>query len=105
MRCALSFVRIAANKLHGVHPMAHKNTVYQSINLNGENICVDIFQRPDGTYGYDEFRRDFEDPRGWYSIGHFGDQVFDDADQALTNAKNSIQWLSDQLQSSVHIDV
>lgn len=77
--------------------MAHKNKVMRSINLDGEYICVDIFLRPDGTYGFDEFRRDPEDSSGWYSIGHFGDQVFADADAALTKAKNSVHWLSDHL--------
>jgi hypothetical protein len=69
----------------------------RSINLDGEYICVDIFLRPDGTYGFDEFRRDPEDSRGWYSIGHFGDQVFADADAALKKAQDCVPWLSEQL--------
>lgn len=77
--------------------MAHKNKVMRSINLDGEYICVDIFLRPDGTYGFDEFRRDPEDSSGWYSIGNFGDQVFADLDAANTQAKTSVHWLSDQL--------
>ena len=77
--------------------MAHKNKVMQSINLDGEYICVDIFLRPDGTYGFDEFRRDPEDSSGWYSIGHFGDQVFAHADAALIKAKTSVHWLSGQM--------
>ncbi|ATG43292.1 hypothetical protein PhaeoP18_01333 [Phaeobacter piscinae] len=44
--------------------MAHINKVIRSINLDGELICTDIFQRPDGSYGFDEFRRDPEDGRG-----------------------------------------
>jgi len=74
--------------------MAHENTIVRSINLEGEMICVDIFQRPDGTYGFDEFRRDPEDTRGWYSIGHFNDQVFMDANGALDAARQAIGWLA-----------
>jgi len=48
--------------------MAHENKVIRSVNLDGETICVDIFQRPDGTYGFDEFRRDPEDGRGWSGV-------------------------------------
>lgn len=83
------------SQIYGVHPLAHKNKVMRSINLDGEYICVDIFLRPDGTYGFDEFRRDPEDSSGWYSIGHFGDQVFADANAALTKAKKSVLWLYD----------
>ena len=63
--------------------MAHKNTVIRSINLGGEMLCVDVFQRPDTSYGFDEFRRDIEDNRGWFSIGHHGDRVFETAEAEL----------------------
>ena len=95
--CSICFARIALNSFYGVLPLARKYRVMQSINLDGEHICVDILLRNNGTYGFDEFRRDPEDTNGWYSIGHFGNQVFDDADAALTKAKNSVRWLSDQL--------
>ncbi|MBO9449956.1 hypothetical protein J7426_06805 [Tropicibacter sp. R16_0] len=77
--------------------MAHTNTVMRSINLAGDTICVDIFRRPDGSYGFDEFRRDPEDGRGWYSIGYFGNQTFDSYDAALTAACDAVHWLSDAM--------
>lgn len=77
--------------------MAHTNKVIQSVNLDGELICADIFQRPDGSFGFDEFRRDPEDGRGWYSIGHYGGQVFDSAETAIAAAKEQIHWLSGNL--------
>ncbi len=83
--------------------MAHENKVMQSINLYSDYICVDIFLRPDGTYGFDEFRRDPEDLSGWYSIGYFSDQVFDSADAAVHKAKASVHWLSDQMNRSSFI--
>lgn len=73
--------------------MAHQNHIIQSINLEGEQICVDIFRRKDGTYGFDEFRRDPEDGRGWYSIGYFADQVFETESDARLAADKSVQWL------------
>lgn len=73
--------------------MAHKNKVMRSINMSGEHICVDIFCRPDGTFGFDEFRRDPEDPSGWFSIGHYGDTIFDSAEAALIAAKKAVHWL------------
>ena len=77
--------------------MAHVNKVIRSINLAGDNICVDVFRRPDGTYGFDEFRRDPEDGRGWYSIGYYGEQTFGSFDQAFEEAKASVAWLRDAL--------
>ncbi len=56
-------------------------------------ICVDIFQRPDGTFGFDEYRRDAEDNRGWFSIGHHGGRVFETEDMALSDARKSVAWL------------
>lgn len=77
--------------------MAHTNKVIRSINLDGETICVDVFLRPDGTYGFDEFRRDPEDGRGWYSIGHHGHETFNDFDEALAQARRTVSWLNDAL--------
>ncbi|KIC11265.1 hypothetical protein RA19_07925 [Leisingera sp. ANG-M1] len=77
--------------------MAHINKVIKSVNLDGELVCTDIFQRPDGTYGFDEFRRDPEDGRGWYSIGHYGGQVFADTEAAIAAAKAQIHWLASKL--------
>lgn len=73
--------------------MAHINKVIRSINLDGETICVDVFTRPDGTFGFDEFRRDPEDGRGWYSIGHHGDEIFENFDATLEAAKTAVSWL------------
>lgn len=73
--------------------MAHTNKVIRSINLDGETICVDIFVRPNGTYGFDEFRRDPEDGRGWYSIGHYGAEEFESIDAAMEKAKWTVGWL------------
>lgn len=70
--------------------MAHENTVLHSVNLDGETVCVDIFQRPDGSYGFDQFRRDPEDGRGWYSISYFGDMRFPSAEAAFAEAKAKI---------------
>ena len=74
--------------------MAHKNCVIHSINLTGDHVFVDVFRRPDGTYGFDEFRRDPEETSGWYSIGHYSNQVFADADMALCAAKETVGWLA-----------
>ena len=77
--------------------MAHDSTVIQSINLPGEAVCVDIFQRTDGSFGYDEFRRDPEDGRGWFSIRHADGLTFDTAQAALDAAIQAVEWLADEV--------
>lgn len=77
--------------------MAHKNKVVRSINMQGDHVCVDVFMRPDGTFGFDEYRRDPEDPRGWFSIGSFGGLQFATAEQALERARQDVAWLNDAL--------
>jgi hypothetical protein len=57
-------------------------------------VCVDIFRRADGTYGFDTFRRDPEDQRGWYSIGHFGDQTYDSEHLATSAAVQAVDWFN-----------
>jgi hypothetical protein len=75
--------------------MAHINKVMRSINRPDGQVCVDIFVRPDGTYGFDECRRDPEDPRGWYPIGHHAGEIFATQDAALAIARTRVLWLRD----------
>lgn len=77
--------------------MAHGNIVVQSYNLEGNTFCVDIFMRADGTYGFDEFRRDPEDGRGWFSIGHYELREFSGFDEALNDAKQTVAWLNEAI--------
>ncbi len=73
--------------------MQLKNRVLKSINNEDESRCVDIFLRGDNTFGFEEFRRDFEDNRGWFPIGFFGDLVFDSEIRALDAARTKVSWL------------
>lgn len=72
----------------------------QSINApssyaSGESRCVDVFRRPDGSFGFEEYRRDSEDARGWFPVGFFGTQVFDSAEAALAEARRQVSWLAE----------
>lgn len=77
--------------------MAHINKVIRSINMDGETICVDVFLRPDGSFGFEEFRRDPEDGRGWYSIGYHGEGRFESFDAALAEALTKVSWLAEAI--------
>ena len=77
--------------------MAHVNKVIRSINQVGEGLCVDLFQRPDGSFGFEEYRRDPEDPRGWYPVGYHSAEQFSSADEALQAARLKVAWLDGAL--------
>ena len=47
-----------------------------SRNMPGDCVCVDYFQRQNGSYGFEEYRRDPEDNRGWFVIGFHAGNVF-----------------------------
>jgi hypothetical protein len=80
--------------------MAEKNVVVQSFNMDGQTRCVDIFRRPDGTYGFEEYRREPEDGKGWYPVGSYSSRSFATSMDALANAKGSVQWLASVVDSA-----
>ena len=68
--------------------------VILSINNCDESLCVDIFQREDNTFGFEEYRRDSETNEGWYKVGFFEDNIFSSEDEAYKNACKSVVWLN-----------
>ncbi len=68
--------------------------VLASIETNDGGRCVDIFLRPDGTTGFEEYRRDSEDTSGWFPIGFHKDRVFATEAEALAAARDAVAWLT-----------
>jgi len=77
--------------------MAHVNKVMQSIETPDGGRCVDIFIRPDGSYGFEEYRRDLEDGRGWFPVGFHADERFGSEAAARDTALDRVSWLRDVL--------
>jgi hypothetical protein len=73
--------------------VAHDNRVLRSINNDDASRCVDVFLRPEGTIGFEEYRRDAEDGRGWFPIGAYSSRVFADEGAALFAATEAVTWL------------
>ena len=73
--------------------MAHLNRVLRSINNDDASRCVDIFLRPEGTIGFEEYRRDVEDGRGWFPVGGYSSRMFNDESAAFTAAIAEVPWL------------
>ncbi len=73
------------------------NKVHRSIEAPGGHLCIDIFQRPDGSWGFAEYRRDPEDPRGWAPTFAFADSRHETSEQALAAVQRSVPWIGDSL--------
>lgn len=69
------------------------NKVVRSIEAPGGDQCVDIFVRPDGSWGFEAYRRDVEDGRGWFPTGHFAGREFDTRAEAERAASLAVPWL------------
>ena len=62
-----------------------------------EDRCVDVFARPDDTYGFEEFRRDPEDLGAWTPLQYFSTRRFASASEATEAACNAVPWLREVL--------
>lgn len=68
--------------------------VVDSINAPDGGRCVDIFRRADGSFGFEEYRRDIEDQRGWFAIGGHAELRFASAETAKRTAAALVTWLA-----------
>lgn len=65
-----------------------------SVQTFGGDRCVDIFSRPDGTFGFEEFRRDPEDMGAWTPLHYYSDQQYSSASEASDAARRSLPWFA-----------
>jgi hypothetical protein len=56
--------------------------------------CVDLFERPDGTFGFEEFRRDIEDQGRWTATAYYSGKGYPSHQAAWEAAKATVAWLS-----------
>jgi hypothetical protein len=71
--------------------------VFDSIENSDHNRCVDLFERPDGTCGFEEFRRDVEDAGAWTPVQYYSGAVYASRDAALSAAVKAVAWLAETL--------
>lgn len=70
--------------------------VFASIENFGRDRCVDLFRRPDGSYGFEEFRRDPEDAGAWTPVRFYSSAVYASKEAALEAAKKAVAWLAEE---------
>lgn len=65
---------------------------------NGEHDrCVDLFRRPDGSFGFEAFRRDVEDAGLWTAVACHSGAAYGSKEAALTAAVDAVGWLAEAL--------
>jgi hypothetical protein len=68
--------------------------VFRSIEDASRERCVDLFERPDGTFGFEEFRRDFEDQGRWTATQYYSGKSYASREAAWAAAKGVVLWLT-----------
>jgi hypothetical protein len=71
--------------------------VFNSIESVDGMRCVDLFFRPDGTFGFEEFRRDPEDAGAWTPVQYFSGAIYASREDAFSAATGAVTWLAAQL--------
>jgi len=57
-------------------------------------ITASIFsRRADGTFGFEEYRRDPEDVSGWFSLHRYSHQVFSTAERRPCAGEIKVEWM------------
>ena len=55
---------------------------------------MDIFARPNRTFGFEEFRSDPEDMGRWTPIAYYSNREFATEADAIVAARESVLWLA-----------
>jgi hypothetical protein len=74
--------------------------VFVSVENFEHDRCVDLFSRPDGSYGFEEFRRDVEDRGEWTPVQYYSGSTYVSPEAALAAAARSVTWLPDAIKQS-----
>ena len=71
--------------------------VFDSIENAEHDRCVDLFRRPDGSFGFEEFRRDVEDAGAWTPVAYYSRAAYDSTEVTLAAALVAVAWLGEAM--------
>jgi hypothetical protein len=74
-----------------ITPPTGKKVLASLENSHGD-YCVDIFVRVDGSFGFEEYRRDPEDG-DWRCLHRYSGQAFGSREDAVAQARTQVPWL------------
>jgi hypothetical protein len=66
------------------------SALFVSVENSEHDRCVDIFSRPDGSYGFEEFRRDIEDGGQWTPMQYYSGVAYVSSAAALDTAERCV---------------
>jgi hypothetical protein len=69
-------------------------TVLASHQTSVGDRCVDIFSRPTGTFGFEEFRKDPEDMGAWTPVSYHSGREYANEMDAVDAARRTVPWLA-----------
>ena len=75
-------------------------TVFRSVENAQHDRCVDLFSRPDGSFGFEEFRRDVEDAGAWTPVAYYSAASYASKESALGAAVKAVVWLAEALNAT-----
>jgi hypothetical protein len=71
--------------------------VLESIENPEHDRCVDLFRRPDGSFGFEAFRRDVEDAGLWTAVAYHSGAAYASKEAAVAAATDAVSWLAEAL--------
>lgn len=55
--------------------------------------CVDVFEREDGRFGFEQYRRESDGASAWQSLGKYSQLTFGSRHEAFDQVKQRVPWL------------
>jgi len=74
--------------------------VLESIPSDDGMLCVDLFEDPAGSFGFEHLRAEPEDAGRWTIVGGFSSVRYDSALDAALAARTAVRWL--ELGNAMH---
>jgi hypothetical protein len=73
--------------------------VFDSVENAEHDRCVDLFRRPEGSFGFEEFRRDVEDAGAWTPVAYYSAAAYPSQEAATGAAIKLVAWFGDALRA------
>lgn len=73
--------------------------VFDSIENDRHDRCVDLLRRPDGSFGFEEFRRDVEDAGTWTPVAYYSRAAYGSGEAARRAAIEAVVWLDEAVKA------
>ena len=56
--------------------------------------CIDLFEREDGSFGFEQFRSELDGGSRWQCLDRYSQLSFESGAEALRSAQQRVPWLN-----------